>query len=318
MRTTRCLSVLIISLIIIFPSKNVYSQIQAPVNESPSLNASRISIDPQTGTAMTSLSIEVPPGRGGVSPDLSLTYNSGTQNSVFGVGWALGLGSIQRSTKKGVPAYNSSDRFVFAQSGSVQELIYDSSASLYYPEIEGSFLKIEKISSPDHWRVTDKNGNKYYFGLTDDARQNNGQNVFQWLLSKVEDVHGNYMTITYDKFTADRQNYLKKIQYTANDAAPGGPLGYYAEVEFILQNRDMPYSSYIPGFLVKTTQRVDKIVVKANNNVQRIYELDYAQSASSRRDLLTSVSRIGKDEVTSLPATIYSYTKRFGCPHCRH
>ena len=42
-----------------------------------------------TGQYTYSVPIEVPPGRGGVVPDLALRYNSRAGNGLVGVGWSL-------------------------------------------------------------------------------------------------------------------------------------------------------------------------------------------------------------------------------------
>ncbi len=57
-----------------------------------------------TGAATYSVPIEVPKGRGGISPNLSLIYNSYQGNGWIGVGWMLDMGAIQRSTTPPFPA----------------------------------------------------------------------------------------------------------------------------------------------------------------------------------------------------------------------
>ncbi len=50
-----------------------------------------------TGAALYSVPIEVPPGTGGMSPALTLDYDSDGGNGLLGVGWNLGgLPSIGR------------------------------------------------------------------------------------------------------------------------------------------------------------------------------------------------------------------------------
>ena len=53
-----------------------------------------------SGAATTSIPIEVPPGRKGMAPNLSLNYNSNSSNGWIGVGWGLDMGGIQRNTKR--------------------------------------------------------------------------------------------------------------------------------------------------------------------------------------------------------------------------
>src|SRR5271166_4996490 len=58
-----------------------------------------------TGTGSLSVPIAVSPARSGFGPQLSLTYDSGSGNGVFGVGWNLALPAITRKTDKGIPRY---------------------------------------------------------------------------------------------------------------------------------------------------------------------------------------------------------------------
>ena len=67
-----------------------------------------IDVQSNTGAAKISIPIEVPSGRKGMSPNLTLTYSSGKSNGWIGVGWDIEIGAIQRSAKWGVN-YSSND-----------------------------------------------------------------------------------------------------------------------------------------------------------------------------------------------------------------
>ena len=69
--------------------------------------------DPHTGSANFGIPIEVAQGRGGIQPNLQISYNSSSPNGIFGAGWGLELGSIKRSTKKGPPKYDATDLFFY-------------------------------------------------------------------------------------------------------------------------------------------------------------------------------------------------------------
>jgi hypothetical protein len=64
-----------------------------------------VHVDPFTGTATTSIPLQIFPGRNGLQPNLQLTYSSGSGNGWIGMGWKLELGAIERNTRFGV-AYN--------------------------------------------------------------------------------------------------------------------------------------------------------------------------------------------------------------------
>ena len=58
-----------------------------------------------SGSFADSVPIDVPPGRGAMTPSLALSYDSGSrqQESAVGLGWSFGTPSISRSTREGFP-----------------------------------------------------------------------------------------------------------------------------------------------------------------------------------------------------------------------
>ena len=142
-----------------------------------------------TGTGSLTVPIAVSPGRAGFAPQLSLSYDSGAGNGVFGLGWTLSTPSITRKTDKGLPRYvdaaesdffvahgrwDAAESDVFLLSGAddlVPELdadlhrVVDTTTapgytiSRYRPRIEGLFARIERWTSDAgdvHWRSLSK------------------------------------------------------------------------------------------------------------------------------------------------------------------
>src|SRR5688572_26302026 len=60
----------------------------------------KFSVNAVNGTAGLEIPLPLTPGRGGFTPSLGLSYNSGGGNNEFGLGWSLSLPSIQRKTDK--------------------------------------------------------------------------------------------------------------------------------------------------------------------------------------------------------------------------
>jgi hypothetical protein len=92
-------------------------------------------ISQSSGSASAKIPIEVPPGRLGIAPQLSLTYNSYRGSGWIGMGWNIDMGAIQRSTKYGVN-YNG-NAFVEINSGNSSELV-PWGTNCYRVKIEGS------------------------------------------------------------------------------------------------------------------------------------------------------------------------------------
>lgn len=276
---------------------------------STNVQSASVQVEPSSGSASLSIPIAVPPGRAGIQPNLALVYNSSERLlGNAGYGWTLDLGSIQISTKKGVPKYDGTDIFTMEQNGSTQDLVEDPyTPSLYHMEVEGAFANIQYYT--DHWVITDKKGIKYYYGNTNDSKQNDPANpthILRWALNRVEDLNGNYMTISY--LNDNGQIYPQTISYTGNDQA-SLILSTYAQVSISYVAASSPSISYISKFSVKTAQRLDHITVSVGPNVQSTYTFTYHQSANSQRDLLQSVQQTGSDGITQLPAVTFTYNE---------
>lgn len=76
-------------------------------------------VDGVTGAFTQRIPLDIPPGRNGLQPDISLDYNSQrTQDSVVGYGWSLSIPYIQRLNKTGSQdLYNSNARFASSLEG---------------------------------------------------------------------------------------------------------------------------------------------------------------------------------------------------------
>lgn len=159
----------------------------------------------------------------GFGIELGLSYNSGSGNDIFGLGWSLSLPSIKRKTEKELPEYldyTDSDIFQFSgvedlvpklvyDGAAWQAVIYDSTDGLfsikeYRPRIEGSFSRIERWMKKDsgiiHWKIVSKENVCTVFGdtiLTRKADPSDATKIFEWLPHFSYDDRGNCSIYTY-------------------------------------------------------------------------------------------------------------------------
>jgi len=252
-----------------------------------------------TGAATHRLTIDIPPGRLGGRPDISLIYNSNNRNGWLGVGWSLDIGSIQRSAKWGL-SYSAND-YVFVVNGTSTELVSrsDWGSNYYGARIEdGKFTKYYKNTATDGWEVTAKDGTKYYYGKTPhdvsiDSRQTNTKGTFKWCLTWIQDTNGNYTKITYAKDQGEI--YLDRIDYTGNGSLL--PSNY---VKFNREVRPDPLYRNNTFVAVTTAYRLESIEVYGNALLASKYLLDYGVGASTERSLLSTITRIGSDGISQL------------------
>ena len=255
-----------------------------------------------TGRASISIPIVVSPGRGKVQPEIALSYTSGGGNSWCGMGWDLSVGSIERSTRKGVSTYdNSIDTFTATFSGVQSDLVSIGSGE-YRAKYDPSYLKFKYDGTS--WTVWDKNGIKYTFGSSAGSRVDNSYGTFKWCLDRITSIDTNYMTISYTKDSGEI--YLDTILYAGNDITGNAPRQI---VKFNLESSVRPdiYENYRPCSKVTTQYRLSNIEVKCDNVLVRKYQLQYTISPNTYKSLLSSLTQYGSDGISSLPPATFTY-----------
>ncbi|MGB8192487.1 MAG: SpvB/TcaC N-terminal domain-containing protein, partial [Chitinophagaceae bacterium] len=193
----------------------------------------KFSVNAVNGTASFSIPLPFSPARGAV-PSLAISYNSGSGNGIFGLGWQIGSASIKRKTDKGLPQYIDaidSDTFLFSESEDlVPEYKKNASAGFpvddngdyiinekdspdgvykiryYKPRIEGLFARIErwtnKATGIIKWRIITKDNQTTLFGWSNNsviADPADGKRIFEWLPEFVFDDKGNCSWYVYKK-----------------------------------------------------------------------------------------------------------------------
>jgi len=293
----------------------------------------KFSVSAATGTASLTIPVATSPGRAGFGPSLSLSYDSGSGNGPFGLGWKMALPAITRKTDKGLPRYaDDPDADTFQLAG-YEDLVpiraerdstwqeaaarrtdgdHDYLVQGYRPRVEGMFARIERWRDLDtgetHWRtITSANVTTIYGAnaasrIADPA---DPVHVFSWLISASYDDTGN--AVIYDYWPEDSggvdttrpsernrtarsrsaNRYLKRIKYGNREPwRPGleairsgkGPHGGWLfetvldygdhrqeaprpEPDRLWPARSDPFSTYRPGFEVRTYRRCHRVLM---------------------------------------------------------
>lgn len=245
------------------------------------------------GAATLAVPIEVPPGRGAMTPSLALTYNSSAKQSPFGYGWSLPIGTIQRCLKRGVPSCHDStyrnDFVLELPSGTVECTL--AADGRCYPQIEESFLRIEYRSGNNSWEVRDRDGNRYTFGDVSTARTGSAvgslfvpavpssptqlyvpcKYTFSWGLTRVEDPRGNDINIVYVSTLGVL--YPQRITYGGN---PGAGVAAMFDVAFSWEDYTFrgPLTASA-GFAAEISKRLDFIEVRYQGALVRRYDASF-------------------------------------------
>jgi len=305
--------------------------------------------DLQTGTGNLTVPIELPPGRNGLAPALSLAYSTGNGNSAFGLGWTLSVPQISRRTSSGVPTYGAHDVFVLSGSEDLVEVPLGSAASeqpepgtvrrRYRPRTEAGFARIVHVTGAagDYWEIRSGDGLISRYGTPKPAGATGWEDpaaiaageergIFSWLLSRTEDTFGN--RIEYFWSTAGRlpaawadplggpQRYLSEIRYV-DTGDPADP-HFLVSVRIGYAERPDPFSDRRGGFDLRTTRRATSIETWMQHGEPvrtRRVELTYADQlgrpAATGVSLLAGVRVTGYDGTAtqSLPPLEFGYTR---------
>ncbi|KKP40095.1 MAG: virulence plasmid protein B, partial [Candidatus Peregrinibacteria bacterium GW2011_GWF2_33_10] len=254
-----------------------------------------------TGASTFNYQIWLPKGRN-LNPSISIGYSSSNTNlnGIIGYGWDISNSYIFRNATKGVDKIYNSDDFSAVIFGGYNELV-SLGSGVYGAKTESDFKKWQ--FSNNTWTVTDTNGTIYTFGSTSSSRQDNPNDfskIFKWMLEKVQDTNGNFISFTYSKDSG--QIYPDKIRYTGN----GSDQGIY-EVKFNLVARNSSVSSFRTGFEVKTNFLIDNIKINSYDTgfskEIRAYKFGYTYNGALAQ--LTKITVYGGTE--SFPDTKFSY-----------
>ena len=204
------------------------------------LSQGKLSTDP-SGGAGYDMPIVVSPGTAGMQPKLAFHYSSGGRNGALGMGWSIsGVSAITRAPQTRAQDNGAihgvdmtlADRYSMDGQRLIAIVGNDGYAGTEYRTELNSFTKVisngASGNGPSTFTAWTKSGLIYTFGGANGASfvppgSPNGT-ILTWLISKIQDQAGNYMTFSY---TAEGN--LSSVNYTMND---GAALSSYASVVF--------------------------------------------------------------------------------------
>lgn len=310
----------IIPFLLLFP---VWADAQ--VDSLPAADAGITYIDPpqaqHQGGAALEYPLRLPPGRQGMQPELTISYDSEAEESWLGLGWNLVLPTIEIDTRWGIPRfdpeketetylYQGEQLYPVAHRGALRDRQPERS---FFPRVEGTFDRI--IRHGDHpsaywWEVTATDGTRFFYGRSPDDPDlsaatlvNDEGAIVRWALRQVRDRNGNRIDYSYRQIThsggpagGGQQLYPGEITYTNYEGEPG-PF----RILFLL-DRDLDGQSTRPDVTINgrlglkevTGERLRRIEIMNQGQVIRAYRLDYTTGVFAK-SLLTAITEEGRD-----------------------
>ena len=331
-----------------------------------------------SGASAYSIPIQVPPGTGGMQPSLALAYSSQGGYGPLGVGWSLsGLSSITRcpatyaqdSKKTGINYDTNSTNDYYCLDGmrliEVGRRNAVSSDPLSAFEIEfrtelETYSRIvgysedpnntQVIVGPNRFRVWTKSGQIMDYGskywvlswgwYQHTINQDRVNTTKHWVLDRVSDRSGNYLTVDYGGNVKSLDNRLGGFA----TVSPAQPIGAFPNVEYwptsikyypagvqegttgsynevVLGYNDLPAGDvqryYDSGAGSATlSKQLASIATYANGQLARSYAIEY-EKGNSARWRLKRVRECGADDACMANPIEFSWTDsalQFGAP----
>ncbi|HEV7735533.1 MAG TPA: toxin TcdB middle/N-terminal domain-containing protein [Candidatus Binatia bacterium] len=253
----------------------------------------------ETGAARTRVTVAMPSGRNGMTPNVVLSYSSVQGTTPYGVGWDLVLGKIERSTRMGVPQFTTSDTLVVTMPDSVREVVPTGAG--YAARIEDQHYFVTEGGcgagfTTNCFTVHDVDGRTYLFGGQADAVVPAGATTvlttFAWHLTRVTDLAGNRIDITYRSGAG--YPYPDRIEYGGHTS-----LGHAYKVKFNYLPRGTTFGerTTFAGREKQTFADIlQSIQVKTSaDQVLRTYGLTWTPGPLGLAPQLTTVQLYGRD-----------------------
>jgi RHS repeat-associated protein len=273
------------------------------------------------------IGLQVPAGRAGMQPSLSLRYSSSGGNGLVGVGWSV-TGAMSQITRCGRTiategtvsgiAYDQSDRYCLDGQKLVAVGAVDYGSGEYggidtqYRTENDSFSQIVSVgadptiaSGPDAFVVKTKDGQVLTYEPFTGIRATSGVGFnptpldwvdsvsskrVVWLLTKQADRSGNDIRWTYTGDFSTGDYRPDRITYTNNT----GILTGSRYVQFTYEDRPDVAVSYVAGVKYALAKRIKSIDMYAPNPATTglvwRYNFSYITS-NTKRSLLTSITQ---------------------------
>jgi RHS repeat-associated protein len=235
-----------------------------------------------TGGLSQAIAIRIPPGRKMATPNLNLVYSSGGGAGLYGEGWSLPIGSIERSTKWGVPLCTGAyaDEFVLTLNGAATELVNfgtSGSDTVYRPRTDQSFLEAHR-KQDNTWEVFERSGMRYVFGTTSASRRDRSPTCTTvWGLTQIKDPNDNVVDLVY--VTGKQTLVLDRVEYG------GIGVNQAFRVRFTYVGHPIPTTSWRNGTKEVVQDLVDEVHVEAKTSQGggfgpvRVYDLKYSHQS---------------------------------------
>lgn len=262
-----------------------------------------------TGNASLSFPIDIPEGRLGMQPQLSIDYDSEGGQTWLGTGWDLSISSISLDTRWGVPRFLAdTESEIYLLDGEQMGPVFHREVQ-YVREADRTFILRQNLNfqqiirhgnSPNNywWEVTDKDGTTHSYG----GRTSTGvsinhvlqspDGIVEWYLFETREPNGNYIQYEYQLINGlkGKEMYPLSINYTGHNQTSGN---YFVQFNIRSTPRTDISISGRYGFLRSQESLLENIVIRYTNQQIRSYQF-YFEEGAFGKTLLQSIEALDR------------------------
>lgn len=259
------------------------------------------------GNAVLSFNMNLPEGRHGMDPMLSIVYVNEVGSTWMGTGWNLSAPSISIDVRWGVPRYDAgmeSEMYLLngeqlAPVNNRAEFVTRTAEKVFYKRVENEFNKIIRHGdAPGNywWEVKEKTGVRHFYGgkpgtgVIDSAvLKDDDGNIANWALVETRDLKNNFVRYVYTTVSdpgisastiAGRQLYLSQVLYTGHGTTDGPyKLDFIRDRTLGEDKRKDVFIDGRLGFKMVSADLLRKVAISFNADTIRTYEFTYAEGA---------------------------------------
>ena len=270
------------------------------------------------GNANLSIGIDLPGGRRGMKPRLSIGYSSGGGSDECGKGFGIqGLSSITIDTRWGLPKYDGEDQYLL-DGEKIEKIAREgkdkngNEIQYYETKVKKNYEEIKRIKREDgsyYWEVRSKDGRKRIYGFNKiekysqeeseeegDVIEEKVQKIeekvqkYEYKLDREEDARGNNVVYSYG--IQDNYIWLKEIAYTGKGKEEGK---YKVKLETEEKEEDIRIDGR-GKFLREQNLVYSKIGVYYEEEEIWNYRLEYGKVGFGKKVLKSISKGIGEEE----------------------
>ncbi|WP_253691008.1 toxin TcdB middle/N-terminal domain-containing protein [Treponema denticola] len=237
------------------------------------------------GSASFNMKLQLPGGVRGFTPELAVSYSSGSGYGVLGKGFSLsGIESISIDTRLGLPEYNGKDTYI------INGIKVRYEGGKWKEERKQSYAAIknewaERKGSENYFEIREKDGSVKIYGLRNWSGISEGKKYIYYL-DEIRDSFGNIIEYNYEngKSVEGEEVVLKEIVY-GKERERRIKIEYEGREDVRVEGRGK--------YLKKESKRIREIRSEVKGEEVKTYKFNYKEN-TFLESLLDSIEVTGR------------------------